>query len=144
VNPRKPGAAVASRLRRDPESCFERTSWSRGNRLDILKQPLAITPPGSVFMSLQTLASQNLQAIWERVLLPDRTQISPEQARYFLRLKFPNSNVRRMRALSAKGKRGTLTCEEDEALENYIRVGHLLGILQSRARQVLRTDRGVS
>ena len=95
-------------------------------------------------MSLQTLASQNLQAIWQRVLLPDRTQISPEQARYFLRLKFPNSDVRRMCALSAKGKRGTLTCEEDEALENYNRVGHLFGILQSRARQVLRTDRGVS
>jgi len=92
-------------------------------------------------MSMQTQASQNLEAIWERVLLPDRSQISPEQARYFLRMKFPTSDVRRMRALSAKAKRGTLTCKEDETLENYIQVGHLLGILQSRARQVLKIER---
>jgi hypothetical protein len=89
-------------------------------------------------MNLQTLASQNLEAILERVLLPDKTQISPEEARYFLRLKFPSSDVRRMRALSARAKQGALSCEEDEALENYIRAGHLLGLLQSRARQVLK------
>jgi uncharacterized protein YnzC (UPF0291/DUF896 family) len=68
--------------------------------------------------------------------------LSPEQARYFLRLKFPPRDVRRMNALSAKARAGTLTSEEDEELENYVRIGHLLGILQSRARQALaRTNR---
>jgi len=95
-------------------------------------------------MILQRLASQNLDAILERVLLPDKSQISPEEARYFLRLKFPSTDVRRMRVLSAKAKQGTLSCEEDEALENYIRAGHLLGILQSRARQVLKKSRNGS
>lgn len=76
-------------------------------------------------------------AIWERVLLPAKEDLSPEQARYFLRLKFPPRDIRRMNALAAKAHAGALTPEEDEELENYVRIGHLLGILQSRARQAL-------
>ena len=76
-------------------------------------------------------------AIWERVLLPAKEDLTQEQARYFLRLKFPPRDIRRMNSLSAKARGGSLTPEQDEELENYIRIGHLLGILQSRARQVL-------
>jgi hypothetical protein len=78
-------------------------------------------------------------AIWERVLLPDNEELSPEQARYFLRLKFPARDLRRMNALATKARGGTLTDTEDEELESFIHVGHLLGILQSRARQVLNS-----
>jgi hypothetical protein len=92
-------------------------------------------------MSRVTLSAQRPAAIWERVLLPPKRDVSPEQARYFLRLHFPPRDVRRMNALSAKARRGTLRPDEDEELETYIRIGHLLGTLQSRARQVLeRTD----
>jgi hypothetical protein len=90
-----------------------------------------------------TLAPRSPAAIWERVLLPAREDLTEEQARYFVHLKFPARDIRRMNSLSAKAREGRLTPAEDEELENYIRIGHLLGVLQSRARQVLRrTGRG--
>jgi hypothetical protein len=64
--------------------------------------------------------------------------LTEEQAQYFTRLKFPPRDIRRMNSLAAKAREGKLSPREDEELENYIRIGHLLGILQSRARQVLR------
>jgi len=42
-----------------------------------------------------------------------------------------------MNSLSARAREGSLTHEQDQELENYIHIGHLLGILQSRARQAL-------
>ena len=89
-------------------------------------------------MSRTTLPPRSPAAIWGRVLLPAKEDLSPEQARYFLRLSFPPRDVRRMNALSAKARAGTLTAAEDEELENYVHVGHLLGTLQSRARQALK------
>ena len=91
-----------------------------------------------------TVSTRNPAAIWERVLLPAKRYVSPEQARYFLRLRFPPRDVRRMNALSAKARQGTLSPEEDEELETYIRIGRLLGTLQSRARQVLKRSAGAS
>ena len=43
-----------------------------------------------------------------------------------------------MRQLLAKAKEGTLTQPEQAEIENYGRVGSLLGILQSKARVSLR------
>jgi hypothetical protein len=40
-----------------------------------------------------------------------------------------------MNALSAKARAGTLTDDENEELDNYLRVGDLLAILQSKARR---------
>jgi len=93
-------------------------------------------------MNRTTLPPDSPVAIWERLLLPAKQKLSPEQARYFLQLRFPPRDVRRMNALSAKARAGTLTRDEDEQLENYIRIGHLLGTLQSRARQVLKQADG--
>ena len=46
-----------------------------------------------------------------------------------------------MNALAAKARQGALTPDEDDELTSYIRVGHLLGILQSKARQSLKRRR---
>ena len=43
-----------------------------------------------------------------------------------------------MHQLSAKAREGTLTPEEQAAANNYERVGHLLNILQSKARRSLK------
>ncbi len=89
-----------------------------------------------------TTTARSPAAIWERVLASSKENLSPEEAQYFLRLSFPPRDVRRMNALAAKARAGTLTEAEDEELENYIHVGHFLGVLQSRARQALkRTSR---
>jgi hypothetical protein len=89
-------------------------------------------------MNVDTHSARSPVAIWERVLIPDDDPLSPAEARYFLRLKFCAEDIALMKSLTAKAKQGTLTPEEDEELENYIRVGHLIGILQSRARQILK------
>lgn len=89
-------------------------------------------------MSRTASPARSPAAIWERVLLPAKEDLSIEEARYFLRLRFPPRDVRRMNSLAMKARDGTLTQAEDEELEDYIQVGHLLGILQSRARQALK------
>ncbi len=43
-----------------------------------------------------------------------------------------------MNALAAKARKGKLPKQEDEELEAYIQVGHLLAIMQSKARQSLK------
>ncbi len=77
-------------------------------------------------------------AIWERLLVPEEDELSPEKARLILQLRFPDEDLQRMRALSAKARAGTLTPEENEEMETYERVGHVVSILKSRARQVLK------
>ena len=42
-----------------------------------------------------------------------------------------------MNRLAEKARKGTLTQEEDDELERFIRVGDLLAIMQSKARQLL-------
>jgi hypothetical protein len=68
----------------------------------------------------------------------DVQSISPETARKLLRFQFDDSHHERVRLLSEKARQGTLTPSEQDDLDEYIRVGTLLGILQSRARRVLR------
>ena len=48
-----------------------------------------------------------------------------------------------MNRLAAKNRQGKLKPEEVVELDNYIRVGQTLGILQSKARRSLKASRGV-
>jgi hypothetical protein len=59
-----------------------------------------------------------------------------------LALDFGAADKERMRKLSAKARAGTLTPDEQAAIENYERVGHLLNIMQSKARRSLKGRRG--
>jgi hypothetical protein len=89
------------------------------------------------------IASENGKtAILSRVLDPESEPMTPEAARYFLNVKFPHEDADRMNALAEKSRQGTLTENEHRMLENYCRVGDLLGILQSRARMYLK-KRGI-
>jgi anthranilate/para-aminobenzoate synthase component I len=46
-----------------------------------------------------------------------------------------------MNELAAKARSGTLTAAERVEVESYNRVGHLVAIIQARARQVLERRR---
>ena len=59
-------------------------------------------------------------------------------AQAILRLNFSPSDRVRMNALAAKNRKGKLSAGEAEELDNYIRVGQTLGILQSKARRSLK------
>ena len=80
-------------------------------------------------------------AIWERLLVPKKDKLSPQKARLILELRFPKKDVQRMHELSAKARAGKLTPKENEQMEVYERVGHLVSILKSYARQVLKDTR---
>jgi hypothetical protein len=55
-----------------------------------------------------------------------------------VKLDFDSADRKRMNALAEKARRGVLSKTEDEELENYIRVGQLLSIMQSKARKLLK------
>jgi hypothetical protein len=88
-----------------------------------------------------TEANTSEAAILSRVLQPDKPTLSPEAARDLLSLDFDPADKDRMRLLSAKARDGTLTPAEQTQINNYERVGHLLNILQSKARLSLKGGR---
>jgi hypothetical protein len=76
--------------------------------------------------------------ILRRVVDPEQPFLSPEAARAILRLDFHARDRTRMNHLAAQNRAGKLTPAEEQELNNYIRVGQMLGILQSKARRSLR------
>lgn len=76
--------------------------------------------------------------ILARVIDPDGPRLSTDAARSLLSLSFDPDDVESMNELSRKAREGSLTAEEQEHLDNYERIGHLLAILQSKARISLR------
>ena len=80
-------------------------------------------------------------AIFRRVVEDEQAVFSEEAARDILRLDFSPSDRKRMNDLAAKNREGKLSTAEEEELDNYIRVGQTLGILQSKARRVLKRSR---
>ena len=77
-------------------------------------------------------------AILRRMLDPDNGGLSPEAARFFLHLDFPQKDHDRMAELAAKAGTGKLSLDEQEELKEYGRVGDLLAILQPKARKSLQ------
>ena len=77
-------------------------------------------------------------AILRRLIDPEKDDVTPETARYFLRLDFKQQEHERMERLSAKASEGKLTAKERAELEKYLRVGDLLALMQSKARQALQ------
>ncbi|MBI3468957.1 MAG: hypothetical protein HY000_38630 [Planctomycetes bacterium] len=88
-------------------------------------------------MKTASLAPKTEAEVWLRILHPDR-ELSPRVARAILGLSFPKDDVTRMHELSAKARAGTLTPEEDGEMDNFERVGSILSILKSKARQALK------
>ena len=82
-------------------------------------------------------ATDSESAIWSRLLKPSRTKLTAEAARSLLRLDFAAEDKERMHGLAAKARDGSLTTTEQEAIRNYERVGNLLALMKSKARQRL-------
>ena len=77
-------------------------------------------------------------AILRRIVDPEQPFLSTEAAQAILRLDFSAADRARMNALAAKNREGKITFGDEQELNNYIRVGQTLGILQSKARRSLR------
>ena len=72
--------------------------------------------------------------IFSRIFEPEKPNLSAAAARSILQLDFPPTDRDRMNALADKARLGSLTPAEDRELNNFIHVGHLLAIMQSKAR----------
>ncbi|MFM9961896.1 MAG: hypothetical protein ACKV2Q_11810 [Planctomycetaceae bacterium] len=77
-------------------------------------------------------------AIFSRVWADEERPLSATLARHVLKLGFSADDQNRMHELAAKNQAGELSAEEVDELDNFARVGDLLAILQSKARQSLR------
>lgn len=92
---------------------------------------------------MQTMQDDTTEvAILNRMLRPDAPTFSSEGARDILALDFDPADRDRMRELSARARAGTLTAKEDEEMGKYELLGHLLNIIQSKARQSLKSRGG--
>jgi hypothetical protein len=76
--------------------------------------------------------------IFARLIKADQTDLCRELARYILKLGFEEQDQNRMRELAERNQDGRLTSEEREELENYVKAGHLLALLHSKARRSLK------
>ena len=77
-------------------------------------------------------------AIFSRVWADEGQPLSATLARHVLKLRFSADDQTRMHELAQKNQHGQLSAEETDELDNFIRVGDLLAILQSKARRSLR------
>jgi len=77
--------------------------------------------------------------VFRRIVDDDEATLSIDAAEALLRLKFCPQDRRRMNHLAERNRQGRLTTSEEQELESFIRAGQLLGILQSKARQALKT-----
>ena len=80
-------------------------------------------------------------AIFTRVWDDESNGLTPTVARHVLKLRFSAADQTRMHELATKNQVGQITANETEELDNFVKVGDLLALLQSKARQRLRKPR---
>ena len=84
-------------------------------------------------MSQTAAIATSKMSILRWIVDPDRLLPSEEVARAVMRWTFCPADVRRMNRLAEKNREGKLSPAEEQLLNNDIRVGQTLGILQSKA-----------
>jgi hypothetical protein len=87
-----------------------------------------------------TVTANSEADILSRIIASNKAGLSVEAARSILALSFDPDDIDRMNELSSKAGEGMLSEDEEQQLNSYERVGHLLAILQSKARTSLNSD----
>ena len=93
-------------------------------------------------MSSQGLYHSHDAEILARLIEPEKSGLEPDLARYLLTLDFRPMDIDRMNLLAQKACDGDLTQSEAAELESYRHIGHLLALMQSKARASLKNSRG--
>jgi len=91
-------------------------------------------------MSSQVVTPNTEAAILARIIQSEERELTPEVARYLLSMKLPSSDEERVQELSAKARSGSLTDSETQELDSYLHIGILLGVMQSKARRLLKSE----
>ena len=77
-------------------------------------------------------------AIFARLIRADDSDLSRELARYILTLGFDGEDQKRMTELAERNQEGLLSGDEKAELENFVKAGHMLALLHSKARLALK------
>jgi hypothetical protein len=91
-------------------------------------------------MSSQVFTPNTEAAILARIIQSEERELTPEVARYLLSMKLPPSDEERVQELSAKARSGSLSDSETQELDSYLHIGILLGVMQSKARRLLKFE----
>jgi len=78
-------------------------------------------------------------AILDQLADLDVRSISPETAQTLLKLRFDEFHHERFNLLTAKAREASLTPSEQEDLDEYLQTADILAIVQSKARQALKS-----
>jgi hypothetical protein len=95
-------------------------------------------------MSSEVFTPNTEAAILARVIETDQKEITPDVARYLLSMQLPDADRDCVDELSAKARCGSLTEAEQAELDSYLHIGSLLGVMQSRARRLLKNTGNVA
>jgi len=77
-------------------------------------------------------------AIFSRIVQPGQGSFTVAAANAILALEFSDADKSRVSDLSAKARDGALAPAEQEELDRYERVDHMLALLKSKARRSLK------
>ncbi len=77
-------------------------------------------------------------AIFARLIKAEKGNLPRTLARYLLTLGFDQEDQDRMSDLAERNQEGALEPDEVEALRNYVKAGHMLALLHSKARRSLQ------
>jgi hypothetical protein len=79
-------------------------------------------------------------AIFARLIKADNGDLSRTLARYILTLGFDERDQGRLRELAERNQEGTLGRKERAEFQNYVKAGHMLALLHSKARRSLKAS----
>jgi hypothetical protein len=77
-------------------------------------------------------------AIFARLIRADDSDLSRELARFMLTLGFDKEDQNTMADLAERNQEGLLSSDEKAELENFVKAGHMLALLHSKARMALK------
>jgi hypothetical protein len=97
---------------------------------------------GALMQSFQVETSE--ASILSRILKPETPSLTAAAAKAILEFDFDDADKERMHELSVKAQEGTLSSREQAALNNFERVGHLIGLMKSKARRSLKARQGTN
>lgn len=92
-------------------------------------------------MGSQAAAPHSEAAILARLIQAHERELTPEVARDLLSLRFEAGDLQRMNDLADRAQSGRLNEDERQEMERYLHVGNLLAVMQSKARQALKSGR---
>lgn len=72
-----------------------------------------------------------------RTFCGDAEAMPAHVAEWILGMRLPSEDQAQLTELGEKARRGGLSPEEELKIDGYLRAGHLLAIMQSKARQAL-------